>query len=76
MSEARATDRQRIAAACPVSTLLIDALADPKHPDHADAMEWASDYDPAQIDEETITCALLRIARRRNAAKGRKDKTD
>ncbi len=48
---------------------LLDALADPKHPDHADAMEWAGDYDPAQIDEEPITYALLRIARRRNAAK-------
>lgn len=53
---------------------LLDALADPKHPDHADAMEWAGDYDPAQIDEEPITYALLRIARRRNAAKASKDK--
>jgi len=53
---------------------LLDALVDTKHPDHADAMEWASDYDPAFIDEQPITDALLRIARRRNAAKARKDK--
>lgn len=50
---------------------MLDALADPDHPNHADATEWADDYDPDTIDELPIKCALLRIANRRNAAKAR-----
>ena len=29
----------------------LDAIADPEHPDHADAVEWFDEYDPKQIDE-------------------------
>ncbi len=50
---------------------MLDALADPDHPDHADATEWADDYDPDTIDELSIKYALLRIANRRNSAKVR-----
>lgn len=50
---------------------MLDALADPDHPNHADATEWADDYDPDTIDELPIKYALLRIANRRNPAKAR-----
>ena len=50
---------------------MLDALADPDHPNHADATEWADDYDPDTIDELPIKYALSRIANRRNAAKAR-----
>lgn len=50
---------------------LLDILADPGHPDHAEAKDWAGDYDPDLIDELPIGYALLRIARRRNAARAR-----
>lgn len=50
---------------------MLDAIADPGHPNHADAREWADDYDPDTIDELPIKYALARIANRRNAAKAR-----
>jgi hypothetical protein len=50
---------------------LLDARADPVHPDHADAVEWLEDYDPDLIEELPIKYALSRIAARRNAAKAR-----
>jgi hypothetical protein len=49
----------------------LDAVADPKHPNHAEATEWLGDYDPAVFDELPIKYALSRIANRRNAAKAR-----
>lgn len=45
----------------------LDAIADPDHPNHADAVEWFDEYDPKLIDDEPIKYALSRIARRRNA---------
>jgi hypothetical protein len=54
---------------------MLEARADPDHPNHADAVEWLDDYDPQAIDEEPIKYALLRLARRRNAAKTRINKT-
>jgi hypothetical protein len=52
---------------------LLQARADPDHPDHAEAREWLDDYDgdPNIIDELPIKYALGRIASRRNAAKAR-----
>lgn len=50
---------------------MLEALADPDHPNHADATEWADDYDPDTVDELPLKHALLRIANRRNAAKAR-----
>ena len=50
---------------------MLEAIADPGHPNHAEAMEWVDDYDPDAIDELPINYALARIANRRNAAKAR-----
>jgi hypothetical protein len=47
---------------------LLDALADPEHPNHAEATEWLDEYDPNVIDETAIKFGLSRIANRRNAA--------
>ncbi|EGF91393.1 plasmid pRiA4b ORF-3-like family protein [Asticcacaulis biprosthecium C19] len=43
---------------------LLAAMADPKHPNHAEAAEWADEYDPDTVDEMGITDALSRIANR------------
>jgi hypothetical protein len=61
----------RIAAAFPDSTQWLEAVADPNHPNHAEAKEWLDEYDPKVIDELSIKYALSRIASRRNAAKTR-----
>ena len=50
---------------------MLEALADPEHPDHAEVTDWLDDYDPQVIDELPIGYALSRIARRRNAARVR-----
>jgi hypothetical protein len=54
----------------------LDALRDPKHPDHTEISKWLSDYDPAHVDTFRVGYALGRIANGRNAgrvawAKGR-----
>ena len=49
----------------------LDAAADPKHPNHAEAKKWLDDYDPNLVDELPIKYALGRIANQRNAAKAR-----
>ena len=50
---------------------LLEAIADPTHPNHVHLKEWARDYDPATFDALPIKYALGRIANRRNAAKAR-----
>lgn len=50
---------------------MLEARADPKHPNHAEIKEWLGDYDPEVFDRLPIKYALGRIANRRNAAKGR-----
>jgi len=47
------------------------AISDPTHEGHAEAKEWADEYDPSTFDELPIKYALSRIANRRNAAKAR-----
>ena len=47
------------------------AISDPTHEGHAEAKEWADEYDPSTFDELPIKYALGRIANRRNAAKAR-----
>jgi hypothetical protein len=47
---------------------MLEARVDPKHPDHADVVEWLDDYDPEELDVFPIEGALGRIAARRNAA--------
>jgi Plasmid pRiA4b ORF-3-like protein len=49
----------------------LDAMADPKHPQHSEVMERLDEYDPRYIDEVPLKFALLRIANRRNAARTR-----
>jgi hypothetical protein len=50
---------------------MLDVLADPTHPDHADLSERLDDYDPDVIDELPIKYGLSRIANRRNSARTR-----
>lgn len=50
---------------------LLEARADPDHPEHAQAVEWLDDYDPDEVEILPIKYALGRIAARRNAAKAR-----
>ena len=50
---------------------MLEAIADPHHPNHAEVSEWADEYDPEIIDQLPIKYALARIANRRNAAKAR-----
>jgi hypothetical protein len=46
---------------------LLDARADPGHPEHANATEWLDGYDPDELDEPPIKFAIGRIASRRRA---------
>ena len=50
---------------------MLDARADPNHPNHAEAKEWLDDYDPDEIDALPIKYALGRIANQRNATRVR-----
>jgi len=47
---------------------MLEARADPDHPDHAEISEWLEGYDPDALDVFPIKVALGRIAARRNAA--------
>ena len=47
---------------------MLEARADPAHPDHTEISEWLEDYDPDALDVFPIQVALGRIAARRNAA--------
>ena len=47
---------------------MLEARADPTHPDHAEISEWLEDYDPDALDVFPIQVALGRIAAPRNAA--------
>ena len=47
---------------------MLEARADPKHPDHDEITEWLDGYDPEELDIFPIEAALGRIAARRNAA--------
>jgi hypothetical protein len=49
----------------------LEAIDDPRHPNHDDAVAWFDEYDPKTIDELPIKYALSRIANRRNAAAAR-----
>jgi hypothetical protein len=45
---------------------LLDALADPQHPDHDDFVEWSGgNYGPEQFDREAINRALAELRRLR-----------
>jgi len=38
---------------------LVEALADPEHPEHEDMMEWIGEYDPEEFDIEEINADLI-----------------
>jgi hypothetical protein len=40
---------------------LLDAIADPKHPDHEDTKEWAGDFDPDAFSIDEVNRRLARI---------------
>ena len=50
---------------------MLDAQADPEHPEHAEVTEYLDGWDPKDIDEPPLKIALGRIANRRNAARTR-----
>lgn len=50
---------------------MLEAQADPDHPDHAEIHEWLDGYNPDELDVLPIEVALGRIAARRNAAEKR-----
>jgi hypothetical protein len=47
---------------------MIEASADPTHPDRAAISAWLDEYDPDELEVFPIEAALGRIAARRNAA--------
>jgi len=53
---------------------MLEARADPEHPEHFETCEWLDGYDPDELDVFPIEIALGRIAARRNAAAKRINK--
>jgi hypothetical protein len=50
---------------------ILDARADPEHPNHAEITQWFNHYDPKMIDEVLLNAGLARIANQYDAAKTR-----
>ena len=51
----------------------LDAINDPKHPDHADRIDWyGGRFDPGSLDIEPIQKHLARIATRRKRASAKR----
>jgi hypothetical protein len=51
----------------------LEAIADPKHPDHEDRLDWyGGRFDPADFDRERIDQALALIAARHHPATTKK----
>jgi Plasmid pRiA4b ORF-3-like protein len=53
-----ATVNPRNAAASPGFCEMLEARADPTHPDHAEISEWLDEYDPDALDAFPIRIAL------------------
>ncbi len=53
---------------------MLDALADPTHPDHDEVKEYLEDYDLNAVDELPIKVALGNISKRRKAGRVRHSK--
>ena len=47
---------------------MLEARADPSHPDHAEITEWLDGYDPDELEVFPIQVALGRIAARRRSS--------
>jgi hypothetical protein len=54
---------------------MLDALADPAHPDYAKLTDYLDGWDSKEIGELPLRIALGRIANRRNAVRTRITKT-
>lgn len=50
---------------------MLDALADPEHPDHDEVAGYLDGWDPKEIEEFPLRIALGRVAARRNSARTR-----
>ena len=48
---------------------LLQALTDPKHPEHGELREWAGDFDPGRFDFDRTAKAVLKTVRRTSARK-------
>jgi hypothetical protein len=47
----------------------LEAIADPKHPDHEDRLDWyGGSFDPKDLETERINKELVRLATRRKRA--------
>lgn len=53
---------------------MLDALADPTHPDHDEVRQYLEDYDLTAVDELPIKVALGNISKRRKAGRVRHPK--
>lgn len=51
---------------------LLQALADPKHADHEEMVEWAGQYDPEAFDIDAVNRTLARIPVQKRAAGARR----
>ena len=54
---------------------MLEARADPTHPEHTEISEWLEGYNPDELEVFPIQVALGRIAARRNAAAKRIQKS-
>jgi hypothetical protein len=45
---------------------LLQALADPRHPEHRELREWAGDFDPKRFDIDRAAKAVFRAVRRKS----------
>ena len=46
--------------------MFLDALADPKHPEHAELLDWhGGPFDPEDIDEYIVKIQMGRLAKAR-----------
>jgi len=50
--------------------MFLEALADPDHPEHEELLDWhGGPFDPDDIDEETVTALMGRLAKARRPKK-------
>lgn len=54
---------------------MLEAWADPDHPDHDEVSAYLEDWNPNEINELPLRNALNRIANKRNAVRTRLNKT-
>jgi len=48
---------------------LLQALTNPKHPEHRDLREWAGDFDPQRFDFDRAAKAVTKVVRRTSTRK-------